>query len=85
MRNALIVLLLSACAPAVTPGGTAPDTCGKDDYAALVGANLAAVTLPADLNDRVIGPDDAVTLDFQPDRLNFFVDEAGLITRISCG
>lgn len=77
--------MLSACAPLVTSGGTAPDTCGKDGYASLVGASLAATTFPSNLNARIIGPDEAVTLDFQPDRLNIFTDTSGLITRISCG
>ena len=34
---------------------------------------------------RVIGPDDAVTADFRPDRLNIRVDGARTITEVSCG
>jgi hypothetical protein len=61
------------------------DACGADDYAGLVGANIAAVTLPADLNARILGPDDAATMDFIPDRLNILTDEDGVILSLDCG
>jgi hypothetical protein len=34
---------------------------------------------------RVIGPEDAVTTDFRPDRLNIRVDAGRTITEIACG
>jgi hypothetical protein len=34
---------------------------------------------------RIIGPDQAVTQDYNPTRINFDVDRAGDITRIWCG
>lgn len=34
---------------------------------------------------RVIKPGQPVTMDFRGERLNLYVDDAGLITRASCG
>jgi hypothetical protein len=34
---------------------------------------------------RVIGPGQAVTMDFSPSRLNIDYDNAGKITRVWCG
>ncbi|WP_167766890.1 I78 family peptidase inhibitor [Jannaschia formosa] len=73
------VLALSACVM------EEEDPCGAEQYRSLVGANIAAVSLPASLNDRVIGPDTAVTMDFVPTRLNIEIDEDGEIQRLYCG
>lgn len=61
------------------------DACSADGYSWLVGKQLAAVTLPADLGARVIMPDMAVTQDFRPDRLNISVGDDGVIDRVYCG
>jgi hypothetical protein len=61
------------------------DTCSADDYGSLVGQPLAAVTLPKDLNARIIGPDTVVTMDHRPERLNIEVDGRGTIERLYCG
>ncbi|MGP1353844.1 MAG: I78 family peptidase inhibitor [Parasphingopyxis sp.] len=60
-------------------------SCPADGYQSLVGAQLAAVTLPAGLVMRVINPGDAVTQDYRPDRMNVDLDERGVITRVYCG
>ena len=87
MKRILLPLaLLAACS---TPDLVAPpvegDTCAAASYAGLVGNSIAAVTLPADLNHRVIGPDTAVTMDFNPERLNINVDAQGTIESLTCG
>lgn len=64
---------------------TDKDLCGAADYQSLVGSNMAAVTLPAELNHRVIGPNDAVTMDYNPERLNIYTDEDGVVTEVKCG
>lgn len=85
----LAAMWLSACADVPVQsgeGGPRPaDTCGADDYAGLVGTPIAAVTLPAELGARVIGPGDVVTTDFVPERLNIEVDEDGVVTGLRCG
>lgn len=86
--SALLLLpLLAACVPAPEDDGFAPppETCPAADYEGLVGSSLAAVTLPAGLNMRIIGPDTAVTLEIIDSRINFFVDDDGIVTSVSCG
>jgi hypothetical protein len=87
----LAALGLAGCAAyPENPAGPAPegagaDACGLVDYGWLRGSNIAAVTLPADLNDRIIRPGMAVTKDYRPDRLNIVVDENGTVTDLYCG
>lgn len=85
MRPILIASLLALAACDGLPGQTAEDACGAAGYQGLVGQPLAAITLPADLDARIIEPDTAVTLDYQPTRLNIYVGEDGLVDRVSCG
>lgn len=77
-----MILLLAACRE---EAGAPDDACGADAYAGLIGSNIAAVTLPADLNHRVLGPNDAATMDFVPDRLNIETDADGVIIGLRCG
>jgi len=70
--------------PQTAAEATAQDTCGASQYAAMVGSNVAAVTLPAELNHRIIAPDTMVTQDFNPERINFITDANGVITSIEC-
>ena len=60
-------------------------SCAAENYEALVGNELAAITLPDDLLHRVIKPNDAVTMDYNPDRMNIHVDANGVITEVECG
>ncbi|WP_249218915.1 I78 family peptidase inhibitor [Loktanella sp. SALINAS62] len=84
MRALFILPLLAACTigPAPVPS---EDGCGAASYSGLMGQNIAAVTLPADLNARVIGPNDMVTMDYIESRINFETDSFGVITAITCG
>ena len=82
-----LLLALAACAAPVAPA-TLPspaDPCGADAHAGLVGANVAAVTLPADLNARIVGPDTIVTMDHRPERLNIETNADGTIIALRCG
>lgn len=69
-------------APANAAEATAQDTCGASQYAAMVGQNVAAVTVPE--GTRTIAPDTMVTQDFRADRLNMIVDATGVIQRFEC-
>ncbi|WP_298437313.1 I78 family peptidase inhibitor [uncultured Jannaschia sp.] len=80
-RTIPFLFLLAAC----QLEAESDDPCRAGEYGALVGANIAAVSLPADLNHRVVGPDTAVTMDFVPDRLNVLVDRQGRIFGLRCG
>lgn len=71
-------------APATREEATAQDTCGASGFAGLVGANVAAVTIPAETNHRIVAPDTMVTEDFNPNRVNFITDANGVITAVEC-
>ena len=71
--------------PAPVQPDTPPDDCRASTYQGLVGqpvSVLAAMTFP--IGTRQIGPDDAVTSDFRPDRLNIEYGRANRIERVSC-
>ncbi|MCC5973726.1 MAG: hypothetical protein JJT81_06695 [Rubellimicrobium sp.] len=94
---ALVLLGLSACTqvsettsgerdllPVLPP--PADDTCNANARVMLVGQPASAlerVEIVAPV--RVIRPNTAVTMDFREDRINFYVDDNGLITNILCG
>ncbi len=82
-----LVLGLAACQEdeANLPDPAA-DACDAAGWSHLIGQNrdvLAATTFPAPM--RVIGPNDAVTMDFLPNRLNVVYDAEGVIVRVECG
>ncbi|WP_309667889.1 I78 family peptidase inhibitor [Tabrizicola sp.] len=84
-------LALAGCVeeptPMPRPGGIIPQsTCGADllqDYIGLPVALLPAGR--ADVTRRVIRPGDAITEDFSLQRLNVFLDDADVITQLTCG
>ncbi|MEQ6203128.1 I78 family peptidase inhibitor [Sulfitobacter sp. HNIBRBA2951] len=99
MRNATLTaplfaaLLLAGCGGALTPtlsgaakapAPNAPDTCNAAAYQTLIGSDAAqALSLPEP--KRLVGPDDAVTSDFQPNRLNVALDDTDTIVGVTCG
>ena len=78
---------LAACEPAYVEPTPPPvvDECGAAGYQGLIGqprTALSAMNFP--LGTRVIGPEDMVTADFRPDRLNIEYGVNGRITKVSC-
>ncbi|GGL62883.1 I78 family peptidase inhibitor [Wenxinia marina] len=84
-----LIALLAACEMVPPPPQDVPpepsDACGASGYQWLVGQSLAAVTLPADLNARVLEPDDVVTMEYVATRLNIYLGQDGLVDRVTCG
>jgi hypothetical protein len=84
----MTAITLAGCS-AIPSGSAEPvdptDPCGAQGYTSLLGSNFAAVTLPADLNDRVVGAGIAVTQDYDPSRLNIETTADGMIIGLSCG
>ena len=81
------MLALAACVqPANTPpDAPPPDECKAAGLQGLVGqpkSILSTMLLPA--GSRVIGPGDAVTADYSPERLNVEIDTSGRIDKVSC-
>lgn len=81
------------CNPEATPAfPPAPaGECAAAEFQRHVGAELtpalrAEITArQGDRRVRFIGPGDAVTQDFRPDRLNVTLDERNRIARLGCG
>lgn len=82
-----------APAPGADPGMPAPvlpspadDTCGASELATYIGQDAAILETARFANPvRVIRPGDAVTMDLNPQRLNFELDALDEIVRIRCG
>ncbi len=91
MRHIIIMaaLLVGGCGAAVVAtapgtGASGPDTCNAAAHQGLVGRGAAAaLALPEP--KRVYGPNDAVTTDFDPARLNVQLDGIDNIVAITCG
>ena len=71
----------------MTGGAPLPDAdlCRASGFQGLVGqpqSVLRTMMLPA--GSRVIGPGDAVTADFRPDRLNIETGTDGRIAKVGC-
>ena len=85
--------LLAACAQ--TPPEdtrTAPEAapvdlafCLGEPFANSIGQPVSTIQPDLPERARVLGPDDIATQDYRIDRLNVFVDEAGVIQRLTCG
>ena len=90
----LIPLGLAACVEAESPpypGDIPPplppeDSCGAPDLQFLRGQPETVLqTMKFGVPVRIIRPGMAVTMDYNPTRLNTEIDETGEIFRISCG
>lgn len=80
--------LLAGCAasPEMPVSDGMADTCGAAESQSLVGRNVAAVSFASDANVRVACTTCAVTMDYNPDRMNVFFDQdTGVIERVTCG
>ncbi|MBH9386995.1 hypothetical protein I5K84_26915 [Pseudomonas aeruginosa] len=79
----------SACAPAATPA--ADGRCDANAVQAYVGKQASAAIVEEARRAagaevaRALRPHDAVTMDYNPRRLNIDVDDTLVIKRLSCG
>ncbi|MBQ2262621.1 MAG: hypothetical protein II336_14785 [Loktanella sp.] len=89
MRYLIPFLLLAACAVPDTDPASAPslpDTCNLSQHIGLIGAPATALERVLIMDQvRVIRPDDMVTMDFRPERINFYISEDEIISDIRCG
>lgn len=97
----VLAVLLAGCAPTpeavVTDvdgnavGNTSglqerlPDTCNLTNYDGYVGQPVSAVAIPPGVKTRIVRPADILSQVYEAARVNFYVDEAGTITRVICG
>lgn len=68
--------------PSLPPEGA----CGAPELQGLVGQPAAVLqTMKFGTTTRIIRPGMAVTMDYSPERLNIEINEAEVISRVSCG
>ena len=90
-----VILLLTACDIAVGTNTTSPmgaglpdaadDTCDANRYASLIGKDATALERVLLLGQvRVTRPNQAVTMDFRPERVNVNISCDNQIRSISC-
>lgn len=65
---------------------TQADACGSSEMSHLTGISRAQLEAIAfSQPHRILGPDDVMTMDFNPERVNFTLDDDGNVDRIWCG
>ena len=93
MRHLILIpaaFALLACEPTGTATSSTPiehpPGCNPAGYQALVGESPSKLRLvKLDRPYRVVRPNDVVTLEYNPNRLNFIVNREGKISKASCG
>ena len=93
MRMILPLLAVAAiaagCAPTPspeTPGTPGAQRCDALTSQSLIGSHVGAVDFAPGANVRIACTTCPVTMDYNPNRLNlFFVEETGIIERVTCG
>ncbi|WP_170376339.1 MULTISPECIES: I78 family peptidase inhibitor [Ruegeria] len=90
-----ILILLAACAetpPAPEDARLAPEAapvdlafCEGEPFGDSIGQPVSTIQGRLPERARVLGPDDLATQDYRIDRLNVFVNDAGIIQRLTCG
>ncbi len=82
----LALLLPFAFAACVEEAAPPAGTCGAPDLQDLVGQSETVLqTMKFGTPVRIIHPGMAVTMDYREDRLNIEINEAGKISRVTCG
>lgn len=90
MRTGVFAALLLVGACALAPNSpdaplAADDLCRSANFRHLIGVEAGAIDrarLPP--RTRIIGPNDAVTMDLREDRLNILTDASGKVTELRC-
>lgn len=88
MMAGAMLALLAACEPMGVPvvDQPSPNQCGAYDLQYLVGApDTTLETMRFSGPVRVIGAGDAMTMDYNPNRINFELDRYRMIARVFCG
>jgi hypothetical protein len=85
--RAILSILAATTVAACSGHGltVAATSCDLSQHQQLVGMNIGEVYLPPQLHRREISPGQIVTQEYQPRRLNIFLDPKGWITRVTCG
>ena len=84
--TALAVCLTLVACQEVTVAEKPVESCGAEDMSHLMGLQRAQLeTIAFSQPQRILGPNDPMTMDFRGDRVNFALDDSGAVVRIYCG
>ena len=82
----LALLLPAGCLAQTETGAGTKNACGASELAYLVGQPASVLeTMRFAGPLRILEPDQPMTMDFNPERMNIQKDENGVIARIWCG
>jgi hypothetical protein len=82
----VVSLSLAACMPVVVVPSDGADTCGASSFQYLVGEHRSELDgMRFSQPVRIIPEGGVVTMDYNPNRLNFQLDGAGRVERVYCG
>lgn len=95
-RFLMVLPLLAACGgtepvdtgdpgPAPEPAPVDLAFCDGEAFAGAVGQPVSGIQASLPDKARVLEPDSIATQDYRIDRLNVFVDDSGIIQRLTCG
>jgi hypothetical protein len=85
MRYLILIPILAACAPSVPTREDFAPSCGAEGFVQYIGGSadvLKQIDLPR--SSRILRPDQAITLDFSPDRLTIDVDQLNRVSSVTC-
>ncbi len=94
LRLIPLVILLAACTDtsipedvAATPQAASVELafCKGEPFADSVGQPVSSIQADLPERARILGPDDIATQDYRIDRLNVYVNGAGIVQRLACG
>ncbi|MEX0317881.1 MAG: I78 family peptidase inhibitor [Ruegeria sp.] len=93
-RFVLILPLLAACTETGAPVDLTAEPeaapvdlafCEGEPFVDAIGQPVSTIQATLPTRSRVLGPNDIATQDYRIDRLNVFVNGAGVIQRLTCG
>ncbi len=83
---AVVLVLPAGCLAQTEPGAGVKNTCGAAELVGLVGQPGSILQTTKFAGPvRILEPDQPMTMDFNPERLNIQKDRAGNIARVWCG
>ncbi|MFN3525058.1 MAG: I78 family peptidase inhibitor [Paracoccus sp. (in: a-proteobacteria)] len=80
-----LLAILAGCAGGSSGYTVSGNQCNAAQHQALVGRNVGEIILPPSLPKREIAQGRIVPQDYNPRRLNMYVDPKGWVGRITCG
>lgn len=76
---------IAGCSETESAASSGEDSCGAAAYQSQIGHAVGDLELTPGAKLRIVGPGQAMTMDYRADRMNIETDSAGQILRVFCG